>query len=473
MKKKILAAALALSMCLGLWGCGDKKEDSTGSANNGEPASQSANNDEPTSQSANSGNTEAYTDNYQPKAENLAGGASAGRKENLSYNSGSSADTSVEDGVYAGDYSEMSRASLKLFRTVLDQGKAGENVLLSPYSIDEALGMTAHGAAGTTRTEMEKVMGGDVKLEHISPSLCFLTNQMEKDEEVSWNVANSIWINSENQVLTGLSRSYLDEVGKYYSPEIYSLPFDEAAGDEINAWVNHNTDGMIQKIIDGRPDGSMHLINAVAFDGEWAVEYEETAVHEDQDFTNADGSVSKVNMLSSEESSYFELNKGLGFIKYYKGYNYAFVGILPPEGQTAEDYIRSLTDANADLSKAFLDAKSGTVHAKMPEFETEYGNELSEELQAAGMASAFSPSADFSNFNGSGGLSISSVIHKTYIDVNRKGTRAAAVTDVAIKETAIEMDEPVIITLDRPFVYAIVDGYTGTPLFLGIQNTMN
>ncbi|MBQ1522529.1 MAG: hypothetical protein IIZ74_07180 [Erysipelotrichaceae bacterium] len=77
MKKKTLAAALALSMCLGLWGCGDKKEDSTGSANNGEPASQSAN----------SGNTEAYTDNYQPKAENLAGGASAGRKENLSYNS--------------------------------------------------------------------------------------------------------------------------------------------------------------------------------------------------------------------------------------------------------------------------------------------------------------------------------------------------------------------------------------------------
>ena len=91
------------------------------------------------------------------------------------------------------------------------------------------------------------------------------------------------------------------------------------------------------------------------------------------------------------------------------------------------------------------------------------------------MTEPFGMNADFSDMLVSGGdtIRIGSIIHKTHIEVDRKGTRAAAVTAVEMRvKGAIVEEMPKSIVLDRPFVYAIVDNATGIPVFLGCQNSM-
>ena len=85
-------------------------------------------------------------------------------------------------------------------------------------------------------------------------------------------------------------------------------------------------------------------------------QYEEDQVREDCIFENIDGSESKVNMLSSTEYGYFTLAGGQGFIKPYKGGEYSFVGILPKEGQTPEEYLKKLSSSKEDFAKTVREA---------------------------------------------------------------------------------------------------------------------
>ena len=66
-----------------------------------------------------------------------------------------------------------------------------------------------------------------------------------------------------------------------------------------------------------------------------------------------------------------------------------------------------------------------------------------------------------------------SIIHKARIEVDRQGTKAAAVTMGAIEVgCAFPLDKPKVVELDRPFVYAIMDNKTGLPVFTGIVNKL-
>jgi len=494
MRRRKMAAAVAMAFCLALSGCGEQKKDG---AENTVAESSEAGSADDTESTEVAGSTEDdngdagkimdntgeestedmknndFKDDYNPKVQNLAADADVQAAE-VSFDRWNEEHDEQDEVVLPEDYEEMDRAALRLMRACLESEGEGKNVLISPLSIDLALGMTANAARGTTLSEMENVIGGDRGIDRINRSLRFLTMRMEESSEVKWNVANSIWINKDDPDLVRLKDEYLQAVGRYYAPELYALPFDEAAGEEINAWVNHETLGMIPKLLDGAPQGNLHLINAVAFEGEWGEPYKEEDVLEDQDFHQADGTVSGVNMLCSKESGYFTLEGGLGFVRYYKGYNYGFVGILPAEGETPEELIRKIVDNRDSFCRAVDNIQSGEVYVKIPEFKQEYENELSDELQSVGMNDAFF-NADFSGFSEDRELCISAVLHKTFINVNREGTEAAAVTDVMINGAAVmpSEDEPVYITLDRPFVYAIIDGSTDMPLFLGIQNTVN
>ena len=197
------------------------------------------------------------------------------------------------------------------------------------------------------------------------------------------------------------------------------------------------------------------------------------------EFTNADRSTSNCTMLSSTEDRYFTLGEGTGFIKPYKGGEYSFVGILPEEGVSPEEYIKDLVKNNEDFSKAVREAEYGEVYVTMPEFTTDYGNEgMVDVYKNMGMNLPFDQDkADlkgiFTNDSNSK-VWIDKIIHKTHIEVDREGTRAAAVTAVEVDTCAAVMPvaEPVVITLDRPFVYAIVDNETGIPVFLGCMNNM-
>ena len=340
------------------------------------------------------------------------------------------------------------------------------------------MAITENGANGDTLEQMEKYVNGGISIEDMNALLNYTSYKLNNAEEVEWGVANSLWFNDNGDC--EIENEFLKKAIEYYDAEVYKKAFDASTANEINKWVYNKTNKMIDEVIrDFSPDAMMFIVNAIAFEGEWAEEYEKSQVLENREFTNADRSTSNCTMLSSTEDRYFTLGEGTGFIKPYKGGEYSFVGILPEEGVSPEEYIKDLVKNNEDFSKAVREAEYGEVYVTMPEFTTDYGNEgMVDVYKNMGMNLPFDQDkADlkgiFTNDSNSK-VWIDKIIHKTHIEVDREGTRAAAVTAVEADTCAAVMPvaEPVVITLDRPFVYAIVDNETGIPVFLGCMNNM-
>ena len=156
------------------------------------------------------------------------------------------------------------------------------------------------------------------------------------------------------------------------------------------------------------------------------------------------------------------------------------MGLLPEEGTDLDDYIASLADSNADLAAAIQNAQYGTVIVNIPEFTDDYDIQMKDMLMAMGMENAFDPTgADFTDMMepvtaDEWMIWIGDVLHKTHIEVDRAGTRAAAVTAIEMRAAGCApiQEEPIRIILDRPFIYGIIDNATGLPIFLGCINTL-
>lgn len=376
--------------------------------------------------------------------------------------------------------SALSVAGTKLFaQTVAAQG-ADSNVLVSPISVALAFGMAEGGAKGNTLSQIEDVIGGGNTIDEMSPLLYDLSKRMESASEVNWNVANSIWFKDDGT--WEIIPEFASKASSWYDAQIWKAPFNESTLDDINGWVNSETRGMIPEIIKQISENSrMYIINALAFEAEWKDKYEDLQIYEDCDFTNADGSTSKVTLLHSGESRYFELNGGVGFLRDYEGGQYSFMGLLPEEGTDLDDYIRGLADSNADISDAIRNCQFGNVIVEIPEFTNDYDVEMSRILKDMGMTDAFDQdAADFTGMMRPKSddlykIWISAVLHKTHIEVDRKGTKAAAATAIVMTEGCTAVADPVqyiYVILDRPFIYGIIDNETGLPVFLGCVNQM-
>ena len=351
-----------------------------------------------------------------------------------------------------------------LFRHVADE-ENGENLLISPLSVMVALAMTANGAEGETLLQMEKALGG-IPVEALNEYLSHYLENLPSGEDDKLHVANAIWTKKD---ALSVKKSFLEKNDVYYDAAVYEHPFDDDTVREVNEWVREHTDGMIDHLIDEiEPDLLMILANAVCFDAAWETPYAESDV-QDRDFANADGSTVTVDMMYSRETRYLSDKNTTGFIKDYVDGNYQFVALLPDEGVDIEDYISSLTAKK--IENLLSSEKTDVVRAGLPKFEYDFDISLSEILMAMGMEDAFLPSQ--ANFNGISEtpVFIGNVIHKTFIDLNREGTRAAAVTGLVAKATSAGPAElPYYeVRLDRPFVYVIMDDFSQTPLFAGVM----
>ena len=357
-----------------------------------------------------------------------------------------------------GFISSSADFAIKLFR----QSVAGDkNSLISPLSVMLALAMTANGADGKTLQEMETVLGGGMSVDELNEYLYTYMKTLPSTDKAKVTLANSIWFRNEKGFV--VENDFLQRNADYYNAPAYKAEFDSSTVDDINRWVSNNTDGMIDRIIDGDidEDTMMYLINALVFDAEWAEIYEKRDIR-DGIFTCYDGSENTVSMMSSSESLYIECGNAKGFIKQYAGGEYCFAALLPNEGVDILDYIDSLTGEG--FVNAYNNAEYAEINAKLPKFSYDYSLSMNDALIAMGMPSAFLK-ADFSKMSNED-LFISQVLHKTFISVDERGTRAGAVTSVQMNKESCP-DGIIEITLDRPFVYAIVDNATGLPIFIG------
>ena len=165
--------------------------------------------------------------------------------------------------------------SVELFKKSFSDN---QNTLISPLSVTLALAMTANGANGQTKIEMETLLGKDIPLEQLNSYLCGLTDELTSDDGFTLCTANSIWFRDDENRLK-IENSFLQTNADYYKAAAFKRSFDSSTCDEINKWVSDNTDGMVDKILDEIPyEAIMYLINAVSFDAEWESEYYEHQV---------------------------------------------------------------------------------------------------------------------------------------------------------------------------------------------------
>lgn len=353
--------------------------------------------------------------------------------------------------------------SFSLFSNSANQ-ETKENLIISPFSVSMALSMTLNGAAGTTKTGMEKTLGFEGKqAASINDYNKLLSTQLQGiDEKVTFNVANSIWYRNNFTVIP----SFISTNQNYYQAEVTSLDFASlSAVNTINNWVNTKTNSAIPKIIESiSPDNVMFLINALYFKGSWRNKFDGTKTS-DQSFYKEDLSVVKCKMMS-QESTYRCLSNDLVSaieMPYGQG-NFVMTVLLPQTGKTTSDLTAAFNAANW---KKWNDGMvSNKIQVYLPRFKINYENKLNSLLSTMGMADAFNPAvADFTRINAGGGLSISEVKHKTMVEVNEEGTVAAAVTSVAIVLNSFPQTQ--IININKPFLFVISEKSTGAILFTG------
>lgn len=342
-----------------------------------------------------------------------------------------------------------------------DNYSKGKTTLVSPLSVLTALTLVQNGAQGDTLAQLEQALGG-LDRDTLNAYMRAYCDFMTESEELK--IANSVWTDSSAEA----KRAFLQKAVDSYSAQLFSAPLsDPKTVESINSWVKKNTDGMIPKIIEKADRYAvMMLVNAIAFDAKWETPYKRSDI-EKLEFTSYSGSKKKTDFMCSTENVYLKDGGTVGFMKPYKNGRFAFAALLPDENTGIDDYVASLSGDK--LMKIFSSAKRGNeVNVKMPKFRAEYSTQLIDTLKKMGVKDAFdSKTADFSSLIENRDAYIATVVHKTFIEVDENGTRAAASTLVGAD--TMSLMEPYSVFLNRPFVYMIVDTETNLPLFIGVQ----
>lgn len=361
--------------------------------------------------------------------------------------------------------------SMELLGTVAENDGTDANIMVSPASVMLAFDMLAAGAKGDSLRQITDLFAEGADPLKQQAYAAALMDKINGSKDVDFSCVNAAWNNAD---ILGdkVNMEYVDYIKETYLAEYVVTGFDDKTPGQINSWVKDKTNNMIPEVIDTiDPYAVMILVNAIAFDGKWAVYYESV---DPGNFTSSDGSIQNVSFLSEKTFSYYETDKATGFSKPYSGGDYSFITILPKDTSvSANDFIKDFT---AEDYKEFVGSRTEQyeVYTKIPQFTSNYECLLKDTIMELGAGDIFSgDTADFSGIAGKpGDICLSQVIHKTHIEVDAKGTKAAAVTDMEptmADEWIIETRE---VICDRPFVYAIVDNRTNVPLFIGTLNSV-
>jgi len=362
-----------------------------------------------------------------------------------------------------------------------------DNLFYSPYSISVVLAMTYAGARGQTQQQMADTLHFTLPQERLHPAFNALDLELasrshtttkdaagEEMEEVAFELhaANALW----GQAGYAFRPEYLDLLALNYGAGIRLVHLQKdaaAAVRAINQWVSEETEGRIREIVDSlSEDTGLVLANAIYFNAEWDLPFDEDRTY-DQPFHLLDGGEEKVPMMHQQD--YFRYTEGDGYqaiqLPYLKR-QIAMVILLPREGRFREIEERLTGDW---MPSVVFSRREVIVTMPKFSFETPVLN-LAETLGAMGMPDAFSLSADFSavaELQPGVVIYIGEVLHKALIDVDEQRTEAAAVTEVEAREWVTETigkptePPPIIMTIDRPFIFLIRDIKTGAILFVG------
>jgi serpin B len=366
------------------------------------------------------------------------------------------------------------------------------NLCVSPYSIESALAMTFAGADGETRTEMAHVLhfpDGDVPasfsaLQHSLEEMSTKTAELAKESKRFGGPSEPITLNIANRLFAqkgyDFRQAFLSLVKQNYGAAFEPLDFvadPAAATQHINKWVAEQTRDKIRDLI---PAGALNkltrlvLANALYLKAPWADPFSEKITHPEPFHVHGGAPVDVSMMRKTAEFGYAKREGFTAVSLPYTGGDLQFLVLIPDDVKGLHALESNLnTETLAQCAK--LEMQDLDLH--LPKFKLEPPTmALAEKFQALGMKTAFDVPRGSANFDKiaprkpNDYLYISQIFHKTFIDVDEKGTEAAAATAVVMmKATAIAgpKPQPIEVKIDRPFVYAIQHVPSGACLFLG------
>jgi len=359
------------------------------------------------------------------------------------------------------------RFAFRLFREIARREAADRNLFISPLSVGMALGMTVNGASGATRDSMLRALElTGLSMDEVNRGYRGVIDLLRGlDPAVAFTLANSIWYR------TGITvgQPFLDDARTWFDAGVRALEFaSPTAARTINDWVSAQTRGKIPEIVDSPipRDVIMYLINAIYFKGTWTQQFD-PALTQNGPFTLRGGGTVSARLMTHRDPAparYF-FGDGVTVVDLpYGGRAWSMTIVLPQTAADIDSLVAGLTQDRWDGWMAALD--TGGIIVTMPKFTLRYDLEMTSVLSALGMREAFCGPwpTDFSRLYPLGGVCITKVRHKTFVDVYEEGTEAAAVTSVVV---AAPSASPVRVVVDRPFLVAIRERLTGAVLFLG------
>jgi len=355
------------------------------------------------------------------------------------------------------------------------QKKEKDNIFFSPYSISTALVMTYAGAKDETKSQMAQALhfkDEDGRLHNNFNALDLHINHYEENYTLS--VVNSLW------PAKGFTfkEQYLDTIKENYGAKLRPLDYANATENSrqiINSWVENKTHNRVKNII---PEGALSpstrltLVNAIYFKAKWENEFSNYMTGNDT-FTKEDGSTVEKKFMNQTESFIYTENDNFQAIKLpYVGYKTSMMVILPKIGK----YNKVMEHLNNYYTLINSKSSYQQIRLKFPKFEfATKGYELKEPFQNLGMVNAFEDYANFGDITEDESLKIDKIIHKAFIKVDENGSEAAAATVVTMRLTSASpiQEEPIEMSVNRPFIFFIKDEMSNQILFIGLIKEPN
>lgn len=367
--------------------------------------------------------------------------------------------TEKEMAAQQGDFA--STLSLELCRQL--GGEKMDNWLVSPFSLQCALGMLSNGANGETREEILHTLGlSQYSQEEVNAYFKKLIEGLHTvNSAITVKTSNSVWGNAGVPLKEDFQKMNIEN----YSAMVSQLDFsDPSAVDQINAWCNQTTEGLIPSILDEvNPTATVYLLNSLYFKARWESEFAPEKTQEG-DFNTSSGKVVKAHFMQTQRMAAYVENEWFTSTSLsYQNDSYVMRLILPQPEISIDQVLQALSESDENLWKNTILAD---INLKMPRFTLENKMDLTPTLQALGMKKAFSGGADFSSMSDVATY-ISLVQQATRLKVDEEGSEGAAVTVIEGELMSPLPEEEVDFFLDRPFLFQILEPATGTVLFMG------
>lgn len=372
------------------------------------------------------------------------------------------------EGMAVDAASSVNEFALELYKELASEEG---NLFFSPASISTALTMTWAGTGDQTASETAGVLHLDSDRDQVMADFSqLLKGFASSDSTFTLNVANRLW----GQKSFSFKPAYISQIENYFGGGFEPMDFANHSNRErqtINQWVADRTENRIQNLL---PNGSINgdtrliLTNTVYFLGDWVFPFK-TRHTKEENFHTSSGATIKTPTMKLTKNLFHYSDKNLAILALpYKGDDLQFIIILPHDKLGLSKVESSLSLIELQKKMDLLSSREVSVH--LPKMDLSQSFKLNNVLQQLGMEKAFAPkTADFSAMTDTDGLFISSVVHKSFLKVDEKGTEAAAATSVNIAVTSMpsQSNPPIHFNADHPFLFMIRQKTTGAILFMG------